>query len=144
MFAALGVFSASSARYAEPSRGLELTAAIEPLRHRNGVARLSLVAEAGDRFEHGSMVVAIEIRRSEDPGDSIPGVIVDEHAAEHRLLGFDRMRRNPNRPVAGLRRTVGEEWIGHIVGDGRSGRAYRPDGSGSTFSLMEASASALT
>ena len=129
------------------------------------------------------MVAAVEMRRGEDSGNVVPGAVVDEDTAQNRLLGLDRMRRDPERQSAGSRRCVIEQWIDHLgkvpgrrldltrgeggqrqnsprearkrfdstgsagperVVPGQTRRAYRPAGSGSTFSLMEASTSALT
>ena len=110
----------------ESSRGLELTVALEPLRHGDGVARPPFVAKARDRIEHDPMVVAVEMRRGEDTGDSVPGSVVDEDAAENRLLGFDRVRRDPKRQPTGLRRYVIEQWIGHWSGDRPGALTGRP------------------
>ena len=87
----------------EAARGFELAVPVEPLRHGDRVAGPSLVAQARDRVEHGTMVVAVELPPGEDVGDPVPGAVVDEDAAEDRLLGLDRVRREAKR-VSRIRR----------------------------------------
>ena len=43
------------------------------------------------------MRVAVEIVGAEDVGDPIRRAVVEQQAAEHRLLGLDRMGRNLER-----------------------------------------------
>ena len=46
------------------------------------------------------MVAPVEVRRGDDVRDSVPGAVVAQDAAQHRLLGVDRVRRDAE-PDAG-------------------------------------------
>jgi predicted aspartyl protease len=47
--------------------------------------------------EDAAVVVAVEIRLGDLVGDAVPGAVVEQQAAEQRLLGLDRMRRQLER-----------------------------------------------
>ena len=64
-------------------------------RHR--IAGLGALDQHGDRFEYQAMIVAVEILGRDAIGDLIPGRGIEHQAAEHRLLGFDGMRRQAQR-----------------------------------------------
>jgi hypothetical protein len=64
---------------------------------------LTALDQARNRVEYQAMIVAIEIFGDHTIGDLIPGRRVEHEAAEHRLLGLDRMRRQAQ-PVAGATR----------------------------------------
>jgi hypothetical protein len=61
----------------------------------DGVGRLVALDERSDGGEDQAMVGAIEIVTADYVGNLIPGALVEHEAAEHRLLGFDRVRRQP-------------------------------------------------
>ena len=90
----------------EAAHGFELAIPVEPLRHGDGIARPPFVAQARDRVEHGTMVVAVEVLAGQDVGDPIPRAVVDENAAQDRLFGLDRVRREAKRGGAGCRRVI--------------------------------------
>ena len=78
----------------EPSRRVEQPVPVEPLRHGDRVARTPFVAQTRHRVEHSAMVAPVEVRRGDHVRDSIPGAVVDQDAAQYRLLGVDRVRRD--------------------------------------------------
>ena len=96
------------------SRRLELAVPIEALGHRHGVARPTLVAQRSDGIEHCAMVAPVETRAREQVGDPVPRAVVEQHAAEHSLLGLHRVRRNPKPLGIGYRTNFVEQRIGHV------------------------------
>ncbi len=81
----------------EPPRRFERSVSVEPFRHGHRIARLPFIAQARDRAEYGTMVIAVEVRGGDDVRDAVPGVVVDQNAAQHCLFGIDRMRRDAKR-----------------------------------------------
>jgi len=63
--------------------------------------------------EDAAMVVAIKVGLADDVGDAVPGCIVQQQAANQRLLGLDRMRRQLERRHLRISR--------HILGIGLYG-----------------------
>ena len=98
----------------EATGRFELTVPVEPLGDGDGIAWLTVLAQARDRVEHRAVVAAIEVRPGEDVGDPVPGAVVDEHSPQHRLLGLDRVRRDAKRGGAGPRGGVVGERFGHV------------------------------
>jgi hypothetical protein len=49
------------------------------------------------------VLVAIEILLADDVGDLVEGAVVQQQAAQHRLLGLDRVRRHAKREDLGVR-----------------------------------------
>jgi hypothetical protein len=45
--------------------------------------------------EDPTMIISIEVLRTDDVSDSVEGVVVEEQSAEQRLLGFYGVRGNP-------------------------------------------------
>ena len=61
------------------------------------------------------MFAAVEILAGEEVGNPIPGVVVEQHSTEDRLLGLHRVWGNAKRRRLGLRVEVVEyRRIGHI------------------------------
>ena len=79
----------------QAARRLELPEALQVLADGDGVGRLVALDERGDGREDQAMVGAIEIVGGDDVGDLVPGALIEHEAAEQRLLGFDRVRRQP-------------------------------------------------
>src|SRR5690606_31989412 len=77
---------------AETARSLELPLPAELLADRHGVRRLVQVDELGDRAEDQAVIGAVEMLRGDDVRDLIPRALVEQQAAEQRLLGLDRVR----------------------------------------------------
>jgi hypothetical protein len=48
------------------------------------------------------VIAAIKIVLVQPVGDLIPGGVVQHQTAQHRLFGFERMRRNPQRFGGGI------------------------------------------
>ena len=52
------------------------------------------------------VLVAVEVGVGEQVADAVPGAVVEQQAAEHALLGLDRMRRDAQlRDLVVARRT---------------------------------------
>ena len=69
----------------------------------HGIAGLIALDEAGDRLEDQPVIVAVEILRQHPIRDLVPCGGVEHQAAEHGLLGFDRVRRQAHAIAAGAR-----------------------------------------
>ena len=72
----------------------ELAAALEALGDRQCVGRLAALDQSADVLEDGPVVGAVEIGPGDDVRDPVPRRVVEEQAAQHGLLGFDRLRRH--------------------------------------------------
>jgi hypothetical protein len=72
-----------------------LPQALQVLADGHGVWRLVALDERGDSREYQAVVGAIEIVCSDDVGNLIPSALIEHEAAEQRLLGLDRVRRQP-------------------------------------------------
>jgi hypothetical protein len=85
---------------------LGLRGLFQGLEHRHHVGRATGLDQARDVAEDAAVVVTVEIRLGNLVGDAIPGAVVEHQAAEQRLFGLDRMRRQLQRRqlrIAGLR-----------------------------------------
>jgi hypothetical protein len=65
------------------------------LADRDGVGRLIALDERRHGAEDQAVVGAIEVFGRDDVGDLVPRALIEHQAAEQRLLGFDRVRRQP-------------------------------------------------
>ena len=74
---------------------VEHSLALEMPGQGDGIARLVALDQAGDRREDQPVIVAVKILGEHPVGDLIPGRGIEHQSAEHRLLGLDRMRRQP-------------------------------------------------
>ena len=72
----------------------KLGAALEALGHRQCVGGLAVLDELADVLEDQAVIGAIKILPGEQIGDLVPRGIVEQQPPEHRLLGFDRLRRD--------------------------------------------------
>ncbi|MCY1413274.1 hypothetical protein D9M71_287020 [compost metagenome] len=72
----------------------QLAFLVQLLGQGDHVERLVALGELVDRPEDQSVVVAVEVAVGYRIQHPLPGVVVQHQAAQHRLLGFDRMRRN--------------------------------------------------
>ena len=91
---------------------------LQGLEHRHHVGRPAGLDQARDVAEDAPVVVAVEIALGDLVGDAVPGAVVEHQAAEQRLFGLDRMRRQLERRhlrIAGLRGVVCAG-LGHGVG----------------------------
>src|SRR5207244_13362419 len=69
---------------------------------RDKVVGLSRCGEAGDMAEDAAMVIPVKIPVEDHVADFVEGAVVDQQAPEHRLLGVDRVRRNPEVQQLGI------------------------------------------
>jgi len=90
---------------------LGLALRVEPVAHRHRIARLVLLHQFADRAIDQLVVAAVEIVLDELVGHPIEGVRIQHQTAQHRLFGFDRLRRHPqvldHGVVAGMETGVG-------------------------------------
>ncbi len=72
----------------------QLPFAFELLGERHHIDRLVGFGEFVDGAEDQAMVMAVEVTIGHGVGDALPGVVVEHQATQHRLFGFDRVRRH--------------------------------------------------
>ena len=72
-------------------------ARLDRLAHRHDVGGTVQLDQARDVAEDAAVVVAIEVLRADHVGDAVEGLVVEEQAAEQRLLRLHRMRRDLQR-----------------------------------------------
>ena len=96
----------------QPAGLVLVLALLDRLEHRDHVGGPVLLHQLADVAVDAPMVVAVEIAFRENVGDALPGLVVEQQTAQHRLLRLDRMRRDPQlhqlRIVHDLR-----VWLGH-------------------------------
>ncbi len=78
----------------EPAGFFFLALADQVLGERDGVARLTPRGKLGDGLENDLVVATVEVVGQQAVGDGVPGAVVEQQAAEHGLLGLERVRRN--------------------------------------------------
>ena len=61
--------------------------------HGQDIGRLVRAQEGDDMAEDAPVLVTIEIRVGNLAGNTIPDRVIQQEAAQHRLLGFNGMRR---------------------------------------------------
>jgi hypothetical protein len=95
--------------------------------HRDHIGRTRGRDQLADMLEDDSVVVTVEVALREEVGDAVPCRIVEQQAAQHRLLGFDRMRRDFQRLELGIfgRCVHGEELSGNRAA-AASGKMKKP------------------
>jgi hypothetical protein len=74
---------------------IEESLALEYSRQGHRIAGLVALDESRGGAEDQPVVIAVEIIGVDPVGDLVPGGRIDHQAAENRLLGLDRMRRQP-------------------------------------------------
>src|SRR5690606_20317763 len=79
----------------EAAGGLQLALPRENLADGDRVGRLVALDERRDRVEDQAVIGAVEIGRLDGVGDLVPRAVIEHEPAEHRALGFDGMRREP-------------------------------------------------
>ena len=109
------------AQIGHAARLLDLVALFDGLVDRHHVGRLAHRDQFADVGEDAPVVVAVEIALGDDIGDAVPGRVVEQQAADQRLLGLDRMRRQLERRH--LR-------VGNLVGVGQAGLGHGSVSSG--------------
>ena len=73
---------------------LGLAEALQLLEDRDHVGRLGGIDQAADRRVDQPVLEAVEVAVDEQVAGAVPGAVVEQQAAEHALLGLDRMRRD--------------------------------------------------
>ena len=81
------------AQVCQPAGALELPGALQAFRHGNDISRPGIADQLGDVPVDEPMIGAVEIRFADHVGNLVPGRIVEQQPAEHRLLCLHRMRR---------------------------------------------------
>ena len=71
---------------------IDLVRLFDGLKHRHHVGRTAHLDQLADVAEDAAMVVAVEIGLAHHVADAVPGGIVEQQAADQRLLGLDGMR----------------------------------------------------
>src|SRR5205807_447742 len=74
---------------------LRLAQPLQLLIDGDDVRRLGGVDQAADRRVDQAVLVAVEVAVGEEVADAVPGTVVQQEAAQHAGLGFDRVRRDP-------------------------------------------------
>jgi hypothetical protein len=67
---------------------------LQLLEHRDHVGRLGGVDERADGGVDQLVLVAVEVAVGQQVGGPVPGQVVQQQAAQHALLGLDRVRRH--------------------------------------------------
>jgi len=71
---------------------IALPGRIESFGNGNDIRRFGVFQQLADLPENPPVLVAIEIAVRDQIADPVPGLIVEQQAAEHRLLGLDGVR----------------------------------------------------
>ena len=98
------MFCASDAEVGQAAGAVLVLARLDRLGDRDHVGRLALLDQLGDVAEDAAVVVAVEILGRDQVGDLVEGLVVEQQAAQQRLLGLDRMRRHLQREQLGIGR----------------------------------------
>ena len=78
----------------QPADLFRLAQALQGLEHGDDVGRLGGVDQLGNGLEHQLVLMTVEVAGDEQVGHAIPGVVVQQQAAQHAGLGFDGVRRH--------------------------------------------------
>ncbi len=81
------------AQISQPAGLIEPALVLQVLGQRDEIAGPVGADQFADRAINQLVVFAVEVLRSQPVGELVPGAIVQHQSAEHRLLGFDRVRR---------------------------------------------------
>jgi hypothetical protein len=89
----------------QPAAFLGLAQALQLLEHGDHVGRLGGIHQRRHRREDHAVLEAVEVRFGQQVADPVPCAVVEQEAAEHALLGLDRVRRHaqPGDLVVGAR-----------------------------------------
>ena len=63
--------------------------------HGQRIGRSAGTQQVGDVLPYHPVIMPIEVIIGDDVGNIFPGAVVQQQPAQHRLLGLDRMRRQP-------------------------------------------------
>ena len=75
------------------ANALQLAAQLQRFRHREDIGRFIVFDQLGNMPIDAAMIVAVKIFIADDIADTIPRLVIQQQAAEYRLLRLDRMRR---------------------------------------------------
>ena len=74
---------------------VEVSAALQALRHRDDVGRLAPLVEFDERPPDATVRLPVEVLLGQDVAGALEGLVVEQDPAEHGLLGLDALRRDP-------------------------------------------------
>jgi hypothetical protein len=97
----------------------DLAIDLQRLGDREHVRRLVVLDELGDGAPQHAVVRAVEIRLADEVADPVPCGIGEQQPAQHRLLGFHRVRRQAQRFDLGVARNGARKAV-----RARSGRCH--------------------
>ena len=68
---------------------------LQRILHGQRIGRSARTQQIGDVLPYHPVIMPIEVIIGDDVGNIFPGAVVQQQPAQHRLLGLDRMRRQP-------------------------------------------------
>ena len=110
------------AQVREAADVVELLHRLQRLRQRHHVDRLALAAQLRDVPVDDAVRIAVEIVLADDVADAVRGLVVEQQAAQDRLLRLQRMRRQLQGIDLGI---VGHRDSGFRVGSAGRGKWTR-------------------
>ena len=90
--AAVGTLAIERVQVGRATDAAQVAGVGERGRDRDGVGRLAAAVEVEDRVEDGRVRRPVEVAGAQDLDDVGDGVLGQQHAAEHGLLGRDVLR----------------------------------------------------
>ena len=107
MLAAVGRVARQRTQVGQAADLIEQSLALQMPGQGDGIAGLVAFDQPGDGLENQPVIVAVEILGDHAVGDLVPGGGIQHQSAEHRLLGFDGMRRQAQ-AVAGTHGSIAD------------------------------------
>jgi len=97
--------------------------------HGDHVGRLAGIDQRTDGREDQLVLMAVEVALAQQVPHAIPGIVVQQQAAEHARLGLHRMRRHAQLRHLAIKRRRGKV----IIERGHHGRHGNPRASPSSY-----------
>jgi len=111
MLLALGHVLREAVEVAQAADFLGLAQALQVFINGDDVGRLACVDQARDASVDQPVLVAVKVAVEQQIAHAIPGMVVEQQAAEHARLGLDRVRRHTQLRSLRVRRRQGIGFI---------------------------------
>ena len=89
---------------------------LQGLKHGDHVGRARTIDQLADGLEHQLVLVAVEITRHQQVGDTVPGIVVQQQATQHAGFGLVGMRRHAQLADLAINRFVVIVRGGEVIG----------------------------
>ena len=93
----------------------QLAAALEAFGHGQRVGGLAMLDERADVLKDHPVIGAVKVLLRDEIGDPVPGRVIEQQPSQHRLLGLDRLGRDPRGLELGVLDDRGDLGLSHAA-----------------------------